>query len=93
VAGGVDEVELVLAAVLGPGAGGGGGLDGDAALLLFLEEVHGRGALVHLTELVVLAGVEQDALGDGGLASVDVGADADVAGVEKFFADGHGGDP
>jgi hypothetical protein len=34
---------------------------------------------VDLAHLVVLARVEEDALGDGGLAGVDVGADADVA--------------
>lgn len=45
----------------GPRACGGGGLDGDAALLLFLEEVHGGGALVDLADLVVLAGVVEDA--------------------------------
>ncbi len=79
VAGGIDQVELVLLAVEFPRAGGGGGLDGDAALLLFLQEVHGRGALVHLTDLVVLAGVVEDALGDGRLAGVDVGTDPEVA--------------
>ena len=79
VAGGVDQVDLVVDVVLGPGAGRRGRLDGDAALLLLLEEVHGRHALVHLADLVVAAGVEEDAFGDGGLACVDVGADADVA--------------
>jgi cysteine sulfinate desulfinase/cysteine desulfurase-like protein len=34
---------------------------------------------VHLANLVRLASVEEDALGGGGLASVDVGHDADVA--------------
>jgi hypothetical protein len=59
------SIRLILYsdAVAFPRAGGGGRLDGDAALLLFLEEVHGRGALVHLADLVVLAGVEEDALG------------------------------
>ena len=37
------------------------------------------GAVVGLTDLVVDAGVEQDALGGGGLAGVDVRHDADVA--------------
>jgi hypothetical protein len=55
-----------------PEAGGGSRRDGDAALLLLLHPVHGGGAVVHLTDLVVHAGVEQDALGRGGLAGVDV---------------------
>src|SRR5205823_2583790 len=66
-------------AVAGPGTGCGGGLDGDAALLLFLEEVHLGGAFVDLTHLVDLSGVIKDALGDGGFTRVDVGADSDVA--------------
>src|SRR5690606_31099335 len=75
--------------VMDPRAGGGGGLDGDAALLLLLEEVHGGGALVGLAELVVFTGVEKDALGDGGLSGIDVGADAEVARQFEFgFASG-----
>jgi len=34
---------------------------------------------VGLTDLVVLAGVEEDALGGGGLTGIDVCHDADVA--------------
>ena len=43
-------------------SGGGSGLDRDATLLLLLHPVHGGGAVVHFTDLVALAGVEQDAL-------------------------------
>ena len=75
VSGGVDDRDLVVA----PEARGGGGADGDAALLLLDHEVHRGGAVVHLAELVVLARVEEDALRGGGLAAVDVGHDADVA--------------
>src|SRR5690606_14428738 len=62
-----------------PERGGGRGLDRDATLLLLLHPVHGRGAIMHLTDLVALAGVEQDALGGRGLAGIDVGHDAEVA--------------
>ena len=49
--------------------------------------VHHRGAFVHLADLVGPAGVEEDALGRGGLARVDVGHDPDVAGLfEGKFA-------
>jgi hypothetical protein len=60
--------------------------DGDAALALLLHPVHRGRALVDLTDLVVLARVEQDALGRGGLARVDVGHDPDVAGSSRVGA-------
>ena len=75
VSGGVDDVEAVVL----PEAGGGGGLDGDAAFLLLLHEVGGGRAVVHLTDLVDLAGELEDALGGGGLARVHVGEDTDVS--------------
>ena len=75
VARGVDDVDGVVV----PLAGGRGGRDGDAALLLLLHPVHRGRALVDLTDLVVDAGVEQDPLGRGGLARVDVRHDPDVA--------------
>jgi hypothetical protein len=82
VARGVDDVDAVLrqiAAHAFPEGRGGGRGDGDAAFLFLLHPVHRRRAIVHLADLVIHAGVEQDALGRGGLACVDVGADADVA--------------
>ena len=86
VAGGVDDVDAVVV----PDAGGGSGGDGDAALLLLRHVVHGGGAVVDLADLVALARVVEDALGRGGLARVDVGHDADVAGaLEWEFALGH----
>ncbi len=82
VARGIDDVdlELVLHVVrlTVPEAGGGGGLNGDAALLLLRHEVHRRGAIVGLADLVVLAGVVQDTFGGGGLTSIDVSHDTDV---------------
>jgi len=75
VAGGVDDVDLVIV----PEARGRGGRDGDPALLLLLHPVHRRGAVMHLADLVVDAGVVQDPLGGGGLPGVNVRHDADVA--------------
>jgi small GTP-binding protein len=75
VARGVDDLDGVTL----PLALGGGGSDGDTALLLLLHPVHDRGALVYLADLVRDAGVEEDSLGGSGLAGVDVRHDADVA--------------
>ena len=74
VAGRVDDVDGVVT----PAGSRRGGGDGNAALLLLLHPVHRGGALVDLAHLVDLAGVIEDALGDGGLAGVNVGGDADV---------------
>ena len=87
VARGVDDVDPVVA----PRAGGGSRCDGDAALLLLDHPVHGGGAFVDLTDLVVAPRVIEDALGRGGLARVDVGHDPDIAGLgEREVACGEG---
>ena len=87
VAGRVDDVD----AVIGPLAGGRGRRDRDAALLLLLHPVHGRGALVDLAHLVGLAGVVEDALGRRRLARIDVGHDPDVSGLFERELARHGG--
>src|SRR5690606_12491 len=77
VAGRVDDVDdVILPLHLGGGRG-----DGDAPFLLQIHEVHGRTVTVplHLVHFVNAAGVEQDPLGEGRLARVDVSGDADVA--------------
>ena len=56
-----------------------GRVDRDAALLLLGIEVGDGGPLVDVAHLVAGFGVVQHPLGDGGLAGVDVGNDADVA--------------
>src|SRR5690606_21217113 len=88
---GVDQVDLVGVAAVFPAGGGGGGGDGDPALLLLGHPVHGGGTVVHLADLVGQAGVEENALGRGGLAGIDVRHDADVARV--FEVAGHVGFP
>ncbi len=93
VAGRVDDVDAMLGVVAGhalPEGGGGGRRDGDAAFLLLLHPVHGGGAVMDLAQLVVDAGVEQDALGRRRLAGVDVRADADVAVAFDGGLAGHG---
>ena len=66
-----------------PEAGGCSRLNGDAALLLLSHEVHRRSAIVRLTDLVVLAGVVQDAFGGRGLACIDVSHDANISRILK----------
>jgi len=77
---GVDDVDGVVF----PRARGRSGRDGDAALLLLLHPVHRGSAFVNFTDLVVDAGVKQNALGRGGLARVNVRHDADVAHLGKI---------
>ena len=79
VPGRIDDVDAMIA----PERGRRRGRDGDAALLLLGHPVHRGRALMHLADLVDLLGVEEDALGDRGLAGVDVGDDADVAGPRE----------
>src|SRR6266568_2545946 len=86
VAGGVDDVDAVLA----PEGGGRGGGDGDAALALLLHPVHDGGALMDLANLVRDAGVEEDSLGRGRLTGIDVRHDADVSVALEGGDTGHG---
>ena len=75
VARGVDDVDPVLF----PEAGGSGGGDGDATLLLLLHPVHSGCAFVNLANLVRFARIEQDTLGCRGFTSVDMGHNANVS--------------
>ncbi len=82
VARGIDDIDPVYRVVAGhalPETGGGGRGDSDAAFLLLFHPVHGGGAVMHFADLVADAGIKQDPLGGGGLAGVDMGADADIA--------------
>ncbi len=73
-AGGVDDVDLVVA----PEAGGGGGGDGDAALLFLLHPVHGGLPVIDLADAVALACIKEDPFDGGGFTRVDMGHNADI---------------
>ena len=77
VAGRVDDVDPVAL----PLAGGRGGGDRDAALLLLSHPVHHGRALVNLPHLVGAACVIEDALRRRRFTGVDVGDDPNVANV------------
>ena len=79
VAGGINDIDPVPL----PETGGRGGGNGDTSLLLLHHPVHGRAAVVDLSQLVRLARVEQDPLGGCGLSGVDVRHDTDVSGILK----------
>ena len=81
----VDDVDLVVP----PETGRRGRGDRDAALLLLLHVVHGRGAVVHLAHAVQAPGVVQDALRGRGLAGVNVRGNADVAVALDWDGAGH----
>jgi hypothetical protein len=65
--------------VLLPLERGRGGGDRDPALALLLHPVHLGLAVVDLADLVDLAAVKQEPLGDCGLARVNMGDHAEVA--------------
>ena len=78
---GVDDVDPVFR--IGkvhafPEGGHGSGGDGDATLLLLFHPVGGGRAIMHFTQLVVHAGVIQDALGRRGFSCIDVGRNTNI---------------
>src|SRR3970282_941463 len=74
VAGGVYDIDHVVP----PAGGSGGGGDGDPPLPLLRHPVHDGSTSVHLTDLVGASRVEQDALGDRGLAGIYVRDDPNI---------------
>ena len=66
-----------------------GRVDRDAALGLFGVVVGRRGALVDFARAVLRAAGEEHPLGDGGLARIDVGNDADVADAIEWSRHGN----
>ena len=76
----VYQIDLKDLACIMPESCGGGGGNGDTPFLLLDHPVHGGSTVVHLTDLMRLARIEQDTLGCGGLSGIDVGHNADVAG-------------
>ena len=79
-AGGIDQVDVVglldALLLLLPVGKGGGRLDGDTSLSFEFHGIHLGADTIATTDLVDgldSAGVEKNALGDGGLAGIDVG--------------------
>ena len=81
VTGGIDDVYAVVVVLTNrtfPEGGDGSRSNGNTTLLLLNHPVGGRGAIMHLAHLVAQACVEQDPLGSGGLARVNVGTDTNI---------------
>ena len=74
-AGGVNQVYVVIT----PGQGGCRGGNGYAPLSFQFHPVHFGRAVVDFADLVQFAGVEEQSLGHGGLARIDVGNDSYVS--------------
>ena len=70
----IDDVDLVVP----PGAEGGCGHDGDAALALLLHVVHLGGAVVHVAGTVHTTGIIQDPLSRRRFTGVDMSHDPDI---------------
>ena len=86
VPGRIDDVDTMVA----PERRRRGSRDRDAPLLLLGHPVHGGRALMDLTDLVDLLRVEEDPLGDGRLAGVDVRDDSDVPRLAERNLSCHG---
>ena len=80
---------MMLIFAIAPLAGGRGGGDRDAALLLLLHVVHDGGAFMNLTDLVRTAGVIENAFSRGCLTGIDVGHDADIAHSLEWYRTWH----
>ena len=79
----VDDVDAIVL----PHASGGCRRNRDAAFLLLLHVVHGRGALMHFADAVRDARVEQDALCRCRFSGVDVRHDSDIpATIQRYGA-------
>ncbi|BBG29094.1 O-methyltransferase [Zymobacter palmae] len=74
----VDAVRFKLLVHARPETGSRSGRDSDTTFLLLLHPVHGRSALMHLTDLMRKTGIEEDALSSRRLTRIDVRYDTDI---------------
>lgn len=70
----IDDLQEMLA----PGRARDRGSDGDAVLSFLGHPIHVGGAFMHFTNFVQSAGIEQNALGQGRFAGIDMGGDTNV---------------
>lgn len=79
---GINNVDTVFGMVhvhTAPESSSSSGGNRNAAFLFLFHPVHGRSAIVHFANLVINAGVEQNAFRGGCFARVDVRGNADIA--------------
>ncbi len=81
---GIDDVDGGVV----PQTGGCRRRNGDSTLLFLDHPVHGGGTLVHFTDLVVLPGVVEDALGCRRLSGINMSHDPDIPGMGQGMGPG-----
>ena len=77
VSGSVDDIDTMVFPITGSSSAG----DRNSAFALLLHPVHRGSTFVGITDLVVHAGIEENAFRQRGFAGIDVRHDADIAGV------------
>ena len=75
---GVDQIDLIGIALVVPVAGGCSRRNRNTSFLLLGHPVHGGGTIMHLTNLVSLARIEQNTLRSCCLTGIDVRHDTDI---------------
>src|SRR4051812_18384954 len=84
VSGCIDDVYVIFVGFVFPMYSCGGRRDRDTPLLFLLHPVHRGSAIMNLTNLMVYAGIIQDALGSCSLTRIDVSSDTNVPCISKI---------
>ena len=78
---GIDQVDLILVALVLPESGRSGRSDRNTALLLLHHPVHRGATFVHLADLVRFTRVEKNSFRGGRFTGIDVSHDTDIASI------------
>ena len=75
---------------IGPKTSRGGRGDRNTTFLLLLHPIHGRRAIMHLTDLMRLTGIIEHAFGRRRFTRIDMRHDADIACLLEWILTCHG---